>query len=100
MYQCAISPPHRQSKNQRQQNKISSIVKKIVNNTQSDSACRFLKFERCGLDDGIGCSNLGLMYESGTGVRQSNTKALEYYGEACDLKSKLGCENYAKSKDR
>ncbi len=40
------------------------------------------------------------MYESGTGVRQSNTKALEYYGKACDLKSQLGCENYAKSKDR
>ncbi len=40
------------------------------------------------------------MYEDGTGVEQSNTKALEYYGKDCDLKSQLGCENYAKSKDR
>ncbi len=40
------------------------------------------------------------MYKYDTGVRQSNTKALEYYGKACDLKSQLGCENYAKSKDR
>jgi TPR repeat protein len=34
-------------------------------------------------------SNLGLSYEEGRGVRKSNTKALKYYGKACDLELAL-----------
>jgi TPR repeat protein len=49
----------------------------------------------CGLNNGTGCFNLGLMYEEGRGVRKSNTKALKYYGKACDLELALGCKNYA-----
>ncbi|CAC9557330.1 hypothetical protein [uncultured Gammaproteobacteria bacterium] len=45
-----------------------------------------------------GCFFLGLMYEKGKGVRKSNTKALKYYGKACDLELALGCKNYARLK--
>jgi TPR repeat protein len=31
------------------------------------------------LNDGSGCSNLGLMYEKGKGVKQDNFKALKFY---------------------
>jgi TPR repeat protein len=34
------------------------------------------------------------MYEKGKGVRKSSTKALKYYGKACDLELALGCKNY------
>ena len=59
-----------------------------------------LKFfqKACDLNDGNGCSNLGLSYEEGRGVRKSNTKALKYYGKACDLELALGCKNYARLK--
>jgi len=40
------------------------------------------------------CNNLGVHYERGTGVKQSLFKAKEYYGKACDMGSKKGCENY------
>jgi TPR repeat protein len=40
-----------------------------------------------------GTGKLGLMYEKGKGVRKSNTKALKYYGKACDLELALGCKN-------
>ena len=48
----------------------------------------------------IGCFNLGVMYKYGKGVRKSNTKALKYYKKACDFKSQLGCEYYAKLKNK
>ena len=47
---------------------------------------------------GGGCSNLGVSYEYGKGIRKSGIKALEYYGKACDLKSVIGCKNYARLK--
>ncbi len=72
----------------------SDYVKQAAYNSQLKTA------QASGLDNGIGCAILGVMYDGGKGVRQSNTKALEYYGKACDLKSQLGCENYAKRKDR
>jgi hypothetical protein len=31
----------------------------------------------CGLNDGSGCSNLGLSYEKGKGVKQDDFKALK-----------------------
>jgi TPR repeat protein len=46
----------------------------------------------------ISCSNLGVSYEYGKGIRKSGIKALEYYGKACDLKSVIGCKNYARLK--
>jgi TPR repeat protein len=38
------------------------------------------------------------MYENGSGVRQSDAVALDYYGKGCDLKNSLGCEQYARLK--
>jgi TPR repeat protein len=39
-----------------------------------------LKFfqKACGLNDGSGCSQLGVMYEKGKGVKQDDFKALKY----------------------
>jgi TPR repeat protein len=59
---------------------------------------RFLVQKACGLNDGGGCSNLRVYYEYGKGIRKSGIKALEYYGKACDLKSVIGCKNYARLK--
>jgi TPR repeat protein len=33
------------------------------------------------LNDGSGCSQLGLMYEKGKGVKQDDFKALKFYGK-------------------
>jgi TPR repeat protein len=40
-----------------------------------------LKFyqKACDLNDGSGCSNLGLSYEKGKGVKQDDFKALKFY---------------------
>ena len=39
----------------------------------------------CTLNNGKGCHNLGVMYENGSGVKQSNFEAVEYYRKACTL---------------
>jgi TPR repeat protein len=46
-----------------------------------------------GLNDGSGCSQLGLMYEKGKGVKQDDFKALKFYQKACDLNNGTGCFN-------
>jgi len=43
-----------------------------------------------------GCSNLGLMYQNGRGVRQNYSKAKELFGKACDSGDAEGCKNYAR----
>ena len=43
------------------------------------------------LNDGSGCSNLGLSYEKGKGVKQDDFKALKFYQKACDLNDGSGC---------
>ena len=50
----------------------------------------------CNANYGLGCYNVGLMYEYGEGVRQKFSTAREYFGYACDLKVEDGCEAYAK----
>jgi TPR repeat protein len=51
------------------------------------------KLDACGLNDGSGCYNLGLMYEKGKGVKQDDFKALKFYQKACDLNFSGGCSN-------
>ena len=51
-----------------------------------------------GLKSAAACELLGHMYAAGNGVRQSVEDALTFYGKACDLKGKIGCENYARLK--
>ena len=54
-----------------------------------------LKFyqKACGLNDGSGCSNLGVMHEKGKGVKQDNFKAVKFFQKACDLNDGNGCFN-------
>ena len=47
----------------------------------------------CDGGDALGCSNLGVMYETGLGVNQSYTKAASLYKKACDGGNATGCCN-------
>jgi TPR repeat protein len=47
----------------------------MISTKKQFKALKFFQ-KACGLNDGGGCFNLGLMYEKGKGVRKSNTKAL------------------------
>ncbi|WQY58563.1 sel1 repeat family protein [Helicobacter pylori] len=50
-------------------------------------------FERaCGLNNGVGCKNLGFLYEYGEGVEKDLTKAAYFYSKACKLGSQEACE--------
>lgn len=42
------------------------------------------------------CLRLAEFYERGVGVRKDLSSAIEFYGRACDLRSQIGCENYAR----
>lgn len=52
----------------------------------------------CRLDYVLGDVNLGVAYANGEGIRRDLDKALGLFGKACDLKSELECQNYAKLK--
>ena len=40
------------------------------------------------------CSNLGLMYDYGKGVKQDKSKAKKLFGDACDMGYQGGCDAY------
>jgi TPR repeat protein len=46
---------------------------------QDDSKAVKFYQKACDLNDGNGCSNLGLMYEEGKGVKQDDSKAVKFY---------------------
>ncbi len=51
-------------------------------------------FERaCGLNNGRGCNNLGVLYRDGQGVEKNLTKVAQFYSKACDLNNGSGCNN-------
>lgn len=52
----------------------------------------------CGeLDNSSACWALGNFYEEGrNGFKQNKSVAKEYYGKACDMGNKGGCDNYRK----
>ncbi len=51
-------------------------------------------FERaCGLNNGRGCNNLGVLYRDGQGIEKNLTKAAQFYSKACDLNNGGGCSN-------
>jgi len=56
----------------------------LYNHEQYSEAFPFCQ-EACNLNNGLGCSNLGLVYSNGQGVRQNYQTAKEYYGKACNL---------------
>ena len=45
--------------------------------------------EACNLNNGLGCNNLGLLYEHG----QDYLQAKIYYEKACNLNSGIGCSD-------
>ncbi len=47
----------------------------------------------CELKEGAACNNLGVLYESGQGVKQNFSKAAEYYKKGCELKEGKACNN-------
>ncbi len=50
-------------------------------------------FERaCGLNNGRGCNNLGVLYRDGQGVEKNLTKANQYISKACKLGDQEACE--------
>ncbi|MGL2883788.1 tetratricopeptide repeat protein [Helicobacter pylori] len=50
-------------------------------------------FERaCGLNNGRGCNNLGVLYRDGQGVEKNLTKADQYISKACKLGDQEACE--------
>ena len=54
----------------------------------------------CDSGAAFGCSNLGLLYKNGQGVRQDFSTAKQYYGKACDLGFQIGCNWYRKLNER
>lgn len=53
------------------------------------------KYSKIACDNGeyLGCTNLGVLYESGQGVEQNYTEAFKYYKLACDNGECLSCYN-------
>ncbi|GAA9921179.1 hypothetical protein VN0841_04130 [Helicobacter pylori] len=50
-------------------------------------------FEKaCDLNNGGGCSNLGVLYYNGDGVKQDSKKAAALFKKACKLGNQLACE--------
>ncbi|WQY37086.1 sel1 repeat family protein [Helicobacter pylori] len=50
-------------------------------------------FEKaCDLNNGGGCSNLGVLYQNGDGVKQDSKKAVALFEKACKLGYKKACE--------
>ncbi|WQY62162.1 sel1 repeat family protein [Helicobacter pylori] len=49
-------------------------------------------FEKaCELNDGVGCFNLGVLYDNGHGVGKDSKKAAQFYFKACELNDGDGC---------
>ena len=47
----------------------------------------------CDSGNARGCSNLGVLYENGQGVKQDYQKAAQLYQKACDSGNAEGCYN-------
>ena len=64
------------------------------NGTRLDLARSFaLATKACELDDGLGCSLLGLHYQDGRGAPWDHARAIATYEKACALGAGTGCFN-------
>ena len=52
----------------------------------------------CNLKESLGCFKLATMYDNGDGVSMNLSKALSFFGKACDLKMQDACKSYAQMK--
>ena len=49
--------------------------------------------QACNGGDANGCFNLGVLYDNGQGVQQSQAKARRLYEKACNNNNEYGCHN-------
>ena len=49
----------------------------------------------CSKGDSLACNRIGILYESGHGVKQNHLKAKQYYKKSCESKLGDGCQNLA-----
>ncbi|WP_326691043.1 sel1 repeat family protein [Helicobacter pylori] len=52
----------------------------------------YLYSRACDLNNGWGCSFLGVLYYNGDGVKQDSKKAVALFEKACKLGYKKACE--------
>ncbi|MGL2768073.1 tetratricopeptide repeat protein [Helicobacter pylori] len=53
----------------------------------------YLYAKACDLKDGLGCSNLGVLYQNGQGVEKDLIEAAYLYSKACKLGEQLACKS-------
>jgi hypothetical protein len=56
------------------------------------SASKFLEIS-CNKGNGEACAAIGVMLETGTGIKKNDLKATDFYSKACKLKFTQGCIN-------
>ena len=66
-----------------------------ISNFESKSYTDAFRYceKACNLDNGLGCSVLGVLYAEGKGVRQDYQQAKTYFEKACNLDEVRGCFN-------
>lgn len=72
--------------------KIGAIYYTHHKNKDYDKSLTYL-IQSCNLNYGLGCNDIGVMYENSWGVKRDYHKAKIYYERACLLKEGLGCQN-------
>jgi tetratricopeptide (TPR) repeat protein len=70
-------------------NKLGLIYKKNKNYKNA----KFFYTKACDLNYGLGCSNIGWMYEEGKMMKQDYQKAKKLYKKGCDLNNGYSCCN-------
>lgn len=60
----------------------------------TDSAIAAIFYKKgCDVGHGLGCTNLGFLYENGDGVEEDKAKARTLYQKGCENGNTLGCSN-------
>jgi TPR repeat protein len=78
-------------------NAYAGLVDGLIAYEKGNYSIAFKEFKAAAEQGDADAQNsLVVMYENGDGVRQSNSKAKEWFGKACDNQSQKGCEAYAK----
>ena len=78
---------------------LAELGKEAYNKGDYQKAAQLYQ-KACDSGDAGGCSNLGILYANGQGVKQDFPTAKQYFGRACDLGLQLGCDNYRKLNEK
>ena len=71
---------------------LTELGKEAYNKGDYQKAVELLK-KACDSGEALGCSNLGVLYNKGQGVKQDYQKAVELLKKACDSGDAVGCYN-------